>query len=271
MGTWRSAAITGCAAAILLVSATPAHASRSYGAFGPFNRLITMRTTDRADALQTAAMRVETKCAKGGYVVDFTDPLKVINRIGVRAPASTAALIRQRAPRGTLRYALSDRWEQARITGSLTLTRITARSARVRIIVQIAFTEDTCRTDSTLKARRERGVLYVGATDDHEPVWVRRQTPDSVEWIAGFGTDCQPRGFMEGLHTNALAMNTPTAFGWPQLMDGFGYFDFTQQVQIAGTFAGPRATGSFHIVGSGGPDNAERCDTGPRTWTATAT
>jgi hypothetical protein len=76
---------------------------------------------------------------------------------------------------------------------------------------------------------------------------------------------------MEGIHLNVPAMTTPTAFGWPTLLDGFAYFDFAQQVQIAGRFTGPRATGTVQIVGSGGPDNAERCDTGRRTWTATAT
>ena len=87
---------------------------------------------------------------------------------------------------------------------------------------------------------------------------MRLQGGNSVEWLAGYGHECKPEGFMQGIHTNALALNDATSFGWPEPLDGFQYTPFgdlpyDQSVQISGTIKGSVASGTFRIIGSGGP------------------
>jgi len=41
--------------------------------------------------------------------------------------------------------------------------------------------EKPCRPNRTLRAQRDSGVLFVGATDDEEPVWVRLQGNSVLE------------------------------------------------------------------------------------------
>ena len=58
-----------------------------------------------------------------------------------------------------------------------------ARKPRVHLVLRESDGFSDCATELTRLARREPGVLYTGATDDDEPVWLR--SPEGVEWVAG--------------------------------------------------------------------------------------
>lgn len=268
-------AIVGSVAFGMLAS--PASAGRAYGAFNPFTELLTFELSDSRTAIRAAALRAQPQCG-GGWATWYGANFTITRRHPSPAVRDRSFLIRQRAPLGTLRYAIWARWGSARsyetFSGSLTVSRIRARSARVRLVIRSVphpDPSDTCALALTMRAQRQPRVLYVGVTDDDEPVWVRRQTENSVEWISGYGTDCEPRGFMENIHVNVAGMTSPRTFGWPQLVAGFRHDDWRLSVHLGGTFEALRARGTLRIVGSGGPEDAGRCDTGVRRWTAVST
>jgi hypothetical protein len=265
------------AAVFSAFAAAPAAANRAYGAFKPFSDLLTFEVSDSGRELRAATMRVVLDCGDG-YVTEWAATFTISRRAPRPGARNRNVLVIERAAAGRLRARIVARWGTASdyrdYTGRLELWALKDRSARVRVTldaVDSGVDGDHCRARLTLRAQREPGVLYVGATNDDEPVWVRRQG-NSVEWLSGFGADCKPKGFMEGIHTNALAMAEATAFGWPDLVDGFQYLGydkpFSLSVQIAGRFSGERASGTARFLGAGGPRDADSCDTGALTWRA---
>ena len=157
------------------------------------------------------------------------------------------------------------------------------REDSARIKVSLLRTEsldrsDRCRFDGTLRAERDPGTLYVGATDDDEPVMVRRNDDGTgVEWLSGFGTDCEPEGFMQGIHTSDLGLDpTDDTFGTEGLQAGepfdpFGTGEYEQSVAIGGQLESDRAGGIFRMVANGDTGPAETCDTATRRWRAIST
>ena len=121
-----------------------------------------------------------------------------------------------------------------------------------------------CAIELTRLARREPGVLYTGATDDDEPVWLRR-LPEGVEWVAGYGHGCRPDGFMQGLHADFLPWTGPSTFGRQGLIGGFRSGDFAQSVELGGELSPATAQGVQRLVGD---DGRNRCDTKGRAWHA---
>lgn len=271
----RLAVLTLLALALL---ATPAHAAnRAYGAFEPFTDLFTLELSDDGRELRAVALRIELDCGDG-FVFPWSASLKASRRTAAATVRNRNTLV---VKRGTTVGRLSGRWGTRaayyEYTGTIALTKVKARTARVKVALKQTDStgeERPCRLNRTLDAQREPGVLFVGATDDEEPVWARLQG-NSVAWISGFGVECKPEGFMQGLHMNAAALNDATSFGWPDPLEGFQYIPYGQEpyaqaVQINGTLNGSRASGTFRIIGSGGPQNAESCDTGVRKWRALA-
>ena len=276
---WRGVGCTVLAGVALGLSAAPADAGRAYGAMVPSTDLLTFELTDTGRQIKTAALRTELDCGRD-RAIWYTQRFTVARRQPARSIRNRGFLIAQRASAGTLRYRIWARFGSARdyteFTGSLTVSRLRSRSAQVRLVVRSQnhpAPAMPCAIRLSMRAQRAPGVLYVGAADDEEPVWVRRQDTDlpSVEWISGFGTACEPRGFMEGIHANVISMTTPTTFGSPRLDMELTYFGFRQTVQIAGQLNAGVATGTFRIVGSGGPDRADECDTKTRRWRAVST
>jgi hypothetical protein len=267
----RSAFVLGL---LVLALALPsaAQANRAYGAFNPFSDLITFQLSNDGREIKALALRMELDCGDG-----FVFLWAANYRLARRAPS---AGVRDRntlvAERGTPKGRLTARWgEDLTFTGKVAVTRVKAGSARLRLTLATTLDGDRCATTLNLRAQRKPGTLFVGVTDDDEPVWVRKQG-NSVEWLSGYGVACSPKGFMEGIHTNALGMEADGSFGWPELLDGFQYSPggatpFDQSVQISGTLDDNRASGVLQIMGTGGPDDAESCDTGKRKWTALST
>ena len=242
------------AIAAFALCASPAQAGRAYGVLEPDRYLLTFEVTD--GALTAAALRIPVPCDEGGWI-DFAAKFRIASR-------GRQVLI----PVGALRHRIHVEWgRDFTWSGRLTITRLGDRKPHVRLELRTRG----CRVAFNRLARREPGTLYTGATDDAEPVWIRRR-PDGVEWVSGFGTACRPRGFVEGLHANVLPNIGPDAFGWPDLIDGFSSGEYEDlyplQVQLAGTFAGAEAAGELRIVAREGDWNADRCDTGRRTWRA---
>jgi hypothetical protein len=170
------------------------------------------------------------------------------------------------------------------------LSRLTARALHVRLRVRDEAQRGTCRL--LLRAQRDPGSLYVGSMDDHEPVWVRRHR-DRVQWIAGYKTLCRPGGVNGFVVTDAFAMTTPTTFSVRRTRTPGGPLayqsahsgvapgrhlarpaqDIFASMEITGTFTGNQAAGTFHIHASNVDVVTFRvteCDTGQRSWEATA-
>ena len=268
----------GLLVVVALAAAFPAaaRADRSYGAVGSGGGdLVTLRLSDSGRSLRALTLRVELHCLQGG-VTPFAGTLRVVDRLPARI-RNRGLAIRRRAGRGTVVARLRARYGSKRshvdYMGSLRIDRIGARSARLRLTllsIDTDYPTDPCGASLRLGARRAPGVLYVGATSDEEPIWLRRQTATSLEVVAGYGNACKPTGWMEGLFFDAPPLAPDGAFGWPQETD-FGVRNgFGTRGTFSGRIDGARATGSLRLIGTGGPPRAKRCDTGVRTWRATS-
>ena len=261
-----------------LLAPSAAHANRGYGAFEPYEDLAVFQTTDDGRELRSLTMRVEMTCDDDhtyGWVAD------VKASRGALSP-STRGRNRLVVKRGSLRGKLTGRFgtrrDYAEYTATIAVSDVREDSARIK--VSLLRTEsldrsDRCRFDGTLRAERDPGTLFVGATDDDEPVMVRRRGDGTgVEWLSGFGTDCDPEGFMQGIHTNDLALaDDADTFGTEGLQAGaafdpFGTGEYEQAVQIAGRLESDRASGTFRMLATGDTGPAESCDTGTRRWRA---
>jgi hypothetical protein len=249
------------ALALLALTAEPASAGRAYGVLDPGRALLTFEVD--GDALRAAALRMPLPCEEGGQI-DFAAKFRI-------APRGRQVLIPLRSERGTLRHRIHVVWGSGRdrltFAGTFVVTHLADRKPHVRLVLRA----EDCTGWLQRPARNEPGVLYTGATDDDEPVWLRR-LPDGVEWVSGFGTACRPRGFVEGLHADMLPLAGPNGFGWTELVDGYssGFYQdlYGLSVQLAGTFGPDAAAGELRIVARGGDWQADRCDTGKRTWRA---
>lgn len=263
-------------ALLALIAPSAAHANRGYGAFSPYEDLAVFQTTDDGRELRAVTMRLQLDCnddSTFGWVADVK---------AARGGLSPNTRFRNRlvVKRGSLRGKLTGRFggrtDYAEYTGTITVSNVREDSARVK--VSLLRTEslnrhDRCRFDGTLQAERDPGRLFVGATDDDEPVLVRvKEDGASVEWLSGYGTDCEPEGFMQGIHTDSVALD-PAAFtfGSEELRSGFtfdpfGTGDYAQSLQIAGRLESDRAAGTFRMLAEAGPGPAETCDTGTRRW-----
>lgn len=235
---------------IVAMAAAPARASRAYGVLDPGTTLLTFTLDD--EGLRTAALRTLVYCDEGDsffFAANF--------RIGARPRHDDENLV----PLGGLRYRIVADYGRGRDAfrwrGTLTVTRPGARKPRVHLTLRQA----DCGTEITRLATREPGVLYVGGTDDDEPVWFR-VLPEAIEWVAGYGVACGRSGFMEGLHEDLVPRTGLATFGRDGLIGGF---DDGQAVDIHGEIGPAEATGIQRITGS---DAGRRCDTKERPWRA---
>jgi len=261
-----------------LLAPSAAHANRGYGAFEPYEDLAVFQTTDDGRELRSLTVRVQLDCADDsvdGAVFDLRA------RRGALSPSTRgrSALV---VKRGSLRGKLTGRHGTRRnfyeYTGTIVVSDVRDDGARAKLsLLRTASLDssDRCRFDGTLRAERDPGTLYVGATDDDEPVMVRRTDDGAgVEWLSGFGTDCHPEGFMQGIHTNDLGLDAADdTFGTEGLQAGptfdpFGTGEYEQSVAIGGQLESDRADGSFRMVANGDTGPAETCDTGTRRWRA---
>jgi hypothetical protein len=184
-------------------------------------------------------------------------------------------LVRRAAPPGTLAGDIVDRSGSATdfetFLGTLTVTRIGATSARIGVSLRSDHTPPqglgTCSLQRGLTARRAPGRLYVGATSDREPVWVRRRSGGRAEVRIGYGTRCRPRGVLQGVLDESPAVGRGR-FGDVRLAPHAELHGFDARVALSGRLRPARARGSLRIVGRDGPGGAERCDTGRIRWQA---
>lgn len=267
---------------LAFVSPSVAEANRGYGAFEPYEDLAVFQTSDDGRELRSLTMRVELNCGDD-YVYGWVINVKA--RRGALSDNTrdrNALVVKRGSLRGKIAGRFGSRRDYAEYTGTVVVSNVREHTARIK--VSLLRTEsldrsDRCRFDGTLQAEREPGRLFVGATDDDEPVWVRvKEDGASVEWLSGYGVGCEPEGFMQGVHTNSVALADDAAtFGSEELVSGFtfdpfGTGDYDQSLQIAGRLESDRASGTFRMVadgGTGGP--AESCDTGTRRWRAIST
>ena len=218
-----------------------------------------------------ATMRFALGC-RSGLPYWWTDRMKIARRSPPRSVRGQTFLVRRPSRVGTLRYRLivrsGGRKRFDTIEGTLTLSSLGSRSARVRLKLRLhsRFPGSGCSLDVNARARRSAGQIYAGHPADDEPVMLIR-FGDLVVWRSGYGWDCRPSGFMEGFHGDALLMTGADAFGWPRPIAGYGNEDFDQQVQLAGSFAGGRAAGTLRIIGTSDQPR-QRCDTRVRRWEA---
>lgn len=272
-----------CAGALVIgalgVSAPMAQANRTYGAFDPVQSLLTFEVSDTGREIRAATVRMWLYCPEGYYSFQYPATFAVVRRPDLARARNRDFLIVRRSVGGELHARIRAVWgtatDHSTYSGTLTVSRVRARSARVHLVIRSAYSRDRherCRGELDLPAKRDPGVLYVGATDDDEPVWVRR-VGKNVEWLSGFGTGCKPHGYTEGIHADLVAMTSPTAFGWRGMVDGFwnGDGDLVDlSVHIAGTLGPRQASGTFRVVGTRAGGRG-RCDTGWRKWRAAAT
>jgi hypothetical protein len=275
----RLAKTVACAiaTAAALTAAPPASANRAYGAFDPVEQLLTFEVSDSGRQIRAATGRLWLECDQD-YSFQTTSTFTIVPRGAKASARNRFLLIAGRARHGELRYRLLAVWGTRRrhttYTGFLRISRLADRSAHVQLMVRSVSSldrTDRCAGQISRGARREPGVLFVGATDDDEPVWVRRDG-DRVEWLNGCGAPCRGSDeFMEGIHADWIAMTSATTFGWPALIDGFSIGSdealVSQSVQVAGTLDSNTATGTLQIVGRPIGSGA-RCDTGVRHWRA---
>jgi len=246
---------------LLALSAGPAYAGRAYGVLVPGEALLTFEL--EGEQLRAAALRTTVECDDGG-TFDFAADFELRGRPRV----GHSYLLPLRSQPGTLRRRITADWyrvrDRLRWRGTLTVSRLSARKPRVHLVLRASDRYGECVTELTRLARREPGVLYTGATDDDEPVWLRR-LPEGVEWVAGYGNVCRPEGFMQGLHDDFLPWTSVSTFGRPGLIGGFHSGDFTQSVELSGQISPTIATGNQRLVGD---DGLNRCDTKGRAWHA---
>jgi hypothetical protein len=241
------------ALALLALTAAPAHASRAYGVLTPGETLLTFEI--QGNALNAAALRTLVYCDDGEsffWAANF--------KIARRAGHGDDYLV----PLGGMRYRIVADYgrgsDAVHWRGTLSVTRPDAPKPRVHLTLRQSDAVSTCGFELLRLARHEPGVLYTGGTDDDEPVWLRR-LPEGIEWVAGYGVECRPHGFMEGLHTDLVPLTSPTTFGRSGLIGGFD----DRAVELGGEFLASEASGTQRIVGADG-DN--RCDTKGRAWHA---
>ncbi|RKQ87229.1 hypothetical protein C8N24_5249 [Solirubrobacter pauli] len=263
---------------LTLLAPSAAHANRGYGAFEPYEDLAVVQTSDDGRELRSLTLRVQMACDDDrtyGWVAD------VKAARGALSP-STRGRNRLVVKRGSLHGKLVGRFgnrrDYAEYTGRIVVSDVREDSARVK--VSLLRTErldpsDRCRFDGTLRAERDPGTLYIGATDDDEPVIVRRHDDGTgVEWLSGFGTDCDPEGFVQGIHTDDLGLSPDDdTFGTEGLeaagtFDPFGTGEYERWVAIGGRLEADRAAGIFRLVANGDGGPAETCDTAIRRWRA---
>jgi hypothetical protein len=233
--------------------------------------LLTFLGSDRG--VTEATMRFALGCPSG-LPYWWTDRMTIARRSPRRSVRDQTFLVRRPSRAGTLRYRLIARTGGRKrfdaIEGTLTLSSLGSRSARVRLELRSRSRSpgSRCSLDLDARARRAAGQIFAGHTDDDEPVMLIRYG-DLVVWRSGYGWDCRPSGFMEGLHADALLMTGPDTFGWPRPIAGYGDDAFDQEVQISGAFAGDGAEGTLRIIGTA-ENPRQRCDTRVRRWEATS-
>lgn len=262
------------AVAIVVVVAawlTPAAAAnRAYGRLDAVQQeLFTFELADAGAQVRAATVRMWMDCDQD-YGFQYVAPFALTGH------GRGDFLIRRGPGRYRVRAVWPDGRDRLTFDGTLTITAVRSRYARVHLVlrsVRRSDRSDRCRGEFVGTARRAPGVLFAGATDDGEPVLLRRRG-HWIDWVAGYGTPCRPSGFMEGLHADLVERTSPTAFGWPELMAGFSAGEdtsrFAQSVQLSGTIDGALAAGTFRIAGSSAADPAVVCDTGVRHWRAVA-
>ena len=264
--------------AVMVVSlALAGPASAAHAADGAYalnqegSLLLTFLGSERG--VSEATMRFALGCPDGSPYW-WTARLEIVRRSPPRSVRDRTFLVRRPSRTGTLRYRVivrtGTRADFDTIAGTLRLSSLGSRSARVRLRLGIRtrLRRNRCALDVDARARRSAGQLFAGHTDDDEPVLLIRYG-DLIAWRSGYGWDCRPSGFMEGLHADALLMTGPDTFGWPRPIAGYGDDAFDQQVQLAGTFAGDRAQGTLRIIGTS-EQPRQRCDTRVRRWEATS-
>ncbi|MDA0180202.1 hypothetical protein OJ997_07845 [Solirubrobacter phytolaccae] len=265
---------------ILLALLTPAaaDANRGYGAFDPYEDLAVFETSDDGRELRSLTMRVEMRCSDD-YVYRWVVNVKARRgALSANTRDRNALVVKRGTLRGKLTGRFGTRRDYAEYTGSIVVSNVRENSARLKVSLlrtESLDRDDRCRFDGTLRAERDPGTLFVGSTDDDEPVSVRlTEDGTGVEWLSGYGTDCDPEGFMQGIHIGTVALNDDaTTFGSDELVPGFEYDPFgtgtfEQSIQIGGQLESDRASGTLRIFATGGPDDADACDTGTRRWRA---
>ncbi len=246
---------------LFALTAEPAYAGSAYGVLVPGETLLTFDLD--GDHLRAAALRTTLECDDGGtfdFAADF--------ELGGRSRLGHSYLRPLRSQPGTLRRRITADWyrgrDRALWRGTLTVTRLGARKPRVHLVLRETDRFSDCAVELTRLARREPGVLYTGATDDDEPVWLRL-LPEGVEWVAGYGQGCRPERFMEGLHADFLPWTSPITFGRAGLIGGFRSGDYAQSIELDGVVSGAIAGGTQRVVGD---DGRNHCDTKGRAWHA---
>jgi hypothetical protein len=157
---------------------------------------MTVRTTDLGDRLNAVTIRGQLPC--GGELAEwFVGDLRIVDTPPAETVRGQAFLIRRPAPAGTLAGDIVARYGSAEsfrlYQGTLEVSRLAARSARFRLASRGRSSTgepDACQAQWSRTAQRSPGRLYVDATKDQEPVWIRRRldSVDSVAVLIGFGT-----------------------------------------------------------------------------------
>jgi hypothetical protein len=268
--------LVGLAVVMALASAPGASANRVYGAFDPRGEaLFTFELSDAPPyRIRAATVRMGLYCDHYGYGYGYPATFKIVRRMPPKSARNRDHLVLRPGRRARIRAVWGSARRHTAYTGTLSIGKVTERSARVRIRLRSSDSRDArdrCSGVLRVRARREPGVLYAGATDDGEPVWVRREG-NSIEWLSGFGTGCRPRGYFEGIHADAIDLSGPSAFGWPGLMPGFSHGAYNRlfavSAHVQGRLDGALARGTVRLVGAGGSLRSDRCDTGRRRWRA---
>jgi hypothetical protein len=263
---------------LALVAPSAAHANRGYGAFEPYEDLAVFQTSDDGRELRAITRRLQLHCNDDSTFGWVADVKAARGRLSPDTRFRNRLVVKRGSLRGRLSGRFGGRTDYAEYTGTITVSHVREGSARVK--VSLLRTEslnrsDRCRFDGTLQAERDPGRLFVGATDDDEPVLVRvKEDNASLEWLSGYGVDCEPEGFMQGIHTDSVALDPDAfTFGSEELVPGFtfdpfGTGDYAQSLQFAGRLESDRASGTFQMLAEAGPGPAETCDTGTRRWRA---
>jgi hypothetical protein len=270
---------------LLAFAATPVvSASRSYGALhivksDGLSGVMVLRISDDGRHLTAAALRVNLRCVISGALADLSGPVQIVKRRPPVARRNRAVfLVRQAGPPGTLRYRVYHRKRAgrrtSRISGSLTLSRLTARAVRVRLRLRHTTRREDCQRNLMLRGQRDPGTLYVGATNDQEPVWLRRLSADRARWIAGYRAECTPGGVVsQGVFPATFVLSSPTVFSFRQAYTGIERFYLAE---VTGAFTANQAAGTFRLHASfigdpaGPTPQLYECDS-QRTWRASAT
>lgn len=262
--------LAGCLALVLCIPSA-ASAGRYYGAQRSLAGLAVMRISDDARHLTDAAVRVWPMCPDRRHI-ELAAPVRVVSRWPVDAAnARMIYLVRVASEDdGQLRYHLHhQRGGGSPVrTGTLTLSRVTGGSLRLTVQVELRPHKTPCKV--ILTARRSPGTLYVGSSDQAEPVWVERKGAN-VRFLAGYNAACSPSGHGGGVLGAMAPSTTPTTFSVRAVRTSPHFYDITQ---VAGAFAADQVTGTFSYdswaisitVGGG----LTECHNGVHSWQATS-